>query len=224
MANLTKRQCLNLYSDLYGDRTNVLVVVQDTPESDGMALLEYTYHPAWWYSDEVYWPCANGTADGPDCGKPQVATPSNLEAWTKYNHLVLYCLNEKREVQHCRLNYSPAISISMNTFRRLILEANILVSAICCVSSLKCLCIMATCWYFSWHLRETTLCTLGDAVSSFLQEPDRYTAHMGLVERSSLATKQIWTAEAAEPIVWRPRRRRWYSAASTRRWVFALFM
>jgi len=98
---------------MYADRTNLLMVVQDDPELGNQSLLQYVYQPASWEHDDEYWPCGDENSDGPNCLHLATATQNVLNSWTKYDHPVLYCLNQKTTTQHCRLNYSPVIMIGI---------------------------------------------------------------------------------------------------------------
>jgi hypothetical protein len=111
--NLTKMDCLELYSDMYGNRTNVLMVTEDIPGAEGRSLLEYQYLPASWQHTDVYWPCGDENEGGPNCMRLSDATQDVLNHWTRLNHPVLYCLSQKRTAEHCRLNYSPVIMIGI---------------------------------------------------------------------------------------------------------------
>ena len=81
--------------------------------------------------------------------------------------------------------------------------------------------------------------TLGDAIESFVQDPDRYTGGMCLFSKEVFGNvgkdkvsmsptdrvNHIWldslhkTAWTASPMEWTARRRRWFSSASLKRWL-----
>lgn len=203
LVNLSKSDCLDLYTNLYSDRTNMMVVLEDGPTKFNSSLLEWVYRPASWYHTNLGWLCFDGIAGGPFCTLTSRNTQSNFDHWYKYNRPVLYCLNMKTSGERCRLNYSP-----------------IILTAICCISSLKCICVALTAWYFH-RQEETPLCTLGDAISSFLEVPDPLTSKMGVVSRDLLDQKEMWKSDA-KSVLWDAKRRRWYSSASKRRWIFTM--
>jgi hypothetical protein len=91
------------------------------------------------------------------------------------------------------------------------------------VSILKCLCIVFTAYWLQ-KCHEEPFCTLGDAVSSFLQRPDCHTIESGIATRASFQKKNGWKADAAQPMQWHSHRLRWYAAASRRRWIFTTSM
>ena len=116
LVNRSKIDCLGVFTDMYGDRTNVLIVTQDASDTEAPTMAQHAYVAATWAERGIYWPCDDGSpggsanwAGGPDCGKISSVTTSNLERWTKFGRPVLYCLSEQPKGDHCRLNYSPAI-------------------------------------------------------------------------------------------------------------------
>jgi hypothetical protein len=122
LVNRSQIDCLNVYTDMYGARTNLLMVTQDASSTEAPTLLQYTYVGATLDEGAVYWPCSDGApggyssnaAGGPDCGKVSSVTTENLEHWTKFGRPVLYCLSEEPLGDRCRLNYSPTIMNSKN--------------------------------------------------------------------------------------------------------------
>jgi hypothetical protein len=111
-ANLTKEKCLKTYTNMYGNRTNVLMVVGDVL-GNSTNLLDYTYQPASYYHSDMYWACTDGQPNTLQCNKAGSVTQYDLDHWTKFGRPVLYCLSERRTVEMCRLNYSPAIMIGL---------------------------------------------------------------------------------------------------------------
>ncbi|KAF5860649.1 hypothetical protein ETB97_001282 [Aspergillus alliaceus] len=109
-----------------------------------------------------------------------------------------YCLSEKVE-EHCRLMYSPLI----------------------CVIIIACNATKAVCMLFTLRLRrEDLLFTIGDAIASFLKHPDTTTLGRSFMDRRS--AKRYFskpTAVKSEPL---PSRRRWFYAASGRRWAVCM--
>jgi hypothetical protein len=122
LVNRSQIDCLKVYTDMYGARTNLLMVTQDASSTEAPTLLQYTYVGATRDEGAVYWPCSDGApggyssnaAGGPDCGKVGSVTAENLDHWTKLGRPVLYCLSEEPLGDRCRLNYSPTIMNSKN--------------------------------------------------------------------------------------------------------------
>jgi hypothetical protein len=69
---------------------------------------------------------------------------------------------------------------------------------------------------------QAPLCTLGDAIASFLEVPDSCTSSLGIVSRHDVEGLQNWDSRGV--IKWRPTSIKWYSASSNRRWIFAMTM
>lgn len=67
-----------------------------------------------------------------------------------------------------------------------------------------------------WKLKEPTLVTIGDAVASFLYDPDPTTAGICLSSKSSIQSNK-WKLQPAKP--WNPKRHFWFRAASIKRWL-----
>ena len=71
---------------------------------------------------------------------------------------------------------------------------------------------------------ERTLCTLGDAIPSFLEEPDPYTEHCGVATRATIEASgtENLTWNEGEDRAWQPATTGWYQAASQTRWLFTM--
>jgi len=67
-----------------------------------------------------------------------------------------------------------------------------------------------------WKLKEPTLVTIGDAVASFLYDPDPTTKGICLSTKSDIQNDR-WKLQPAKP--WNPTRHFWFRAASVKRWL-----
>ena len=82
-------------------------------------------------------------------------------------------------------------------------------------NAVKCICIL----YVLLAFELSQLCTLGDAVASFLKIPDQYTKDLGITTKAGLLSLDgIWKNE--KNIAWRSRDIPWRHAVSTSRWTF----
>ena len=88
---------------------------------------------------------------------------------------------------------------------------------VCCANYCKCLCIIYTAIRYSKH-SDSPLSILGDALASFLREPDIYTHGMSIVSYKDIQADCNAAWKRPVPRRWRPLRRRWASAASRQRW------
>lgn len=89
---------------------------------------------------------------------------------------------------------------------------------VCVLNLIKCLLICVT----AYHTRKSELLvTAGDAVVSFLQNPDPQTQGMSTRSKQEFQQGVNWNSE---PRSWKSQKQRWYRAASLRRWVTALIL
>ena len=64
---------------------------------------------------------------------------------------------------------------------------------------------------------EPSLVVLGDAIGSFLETPDKHTEGMSIASKDQIS-KSNGRWEVTKPLKWRTVRRRWWDAASSRKW------
>ena len=108
---------------------------------------------------------------------------------------VQYCLSQPVE-EHCKLQFSLAI---------------IIVVIICNLTKTICMGIIV------WKQDSKPLVTLGDAIASFLDRPDVTTEGNCIVRKSRFENRRFWDLLASR---WDPRR--WYRAASSKRWLVCI--
>jgi hypothetical protein len=73
--------------------------------------------------------------------------------------------------------------------------------------------------------RDTTLVTFGDALASWLDQPDDRTTHRCLMSKKEFLASHTWNADKPSPIPFPSRhnkRKRWYNAVSPKRWTFSM--
>ena len=82
------------------------------------------------------------------------------------------------------------------------------------MNALKC----AFVFFVHWKSGKfDAIVTLGDAIASFLHEPDHYTEKMCLTTKRTFMGKEAWQPQAIE---WRPPKTRWIGATTKRRfWI-----
>lgn len=111
-SNMSNSDCLDLYTNNFAHRTNLIVVVQEFPEDANASVHEFSYQYTSVHSAGM-WPCGDVNAS---LGEISCAPPANARQWNKFNRMVLYCLSEIPPAgDHCRLNYSPNILIGKCT-------------------------------------------------------------------------------------------------------------
>jgi len=112
---LENRQCIERYSNVFSNRSSLVVVTEDLPGDKNASVHQYIYWPATYGGFSRYNPCnsaGDGWATNPDCHNLSRNTPDRYKGWKRYGRTVLYCLAE-RISDHCQVNYSPAIFIGM---------------------------------------------------------------------------------------------------------------
>lgn len=114
LVNRSKWDCLKTYSDIYGDRSNLLLVIQDAPGSENASLIQYEYQSVSRYDGDLNWPYWDTPRTIPECLRPETMTSVEVDRWTKSGRAVLYCMSQKRAKELCRLNYSPTIMIGIS--------------------------------------------------------------------------------------------------------------
>lgn len=201
---LDQSDCIKEYGvDYLSTRRNAIVVVSDSNSTD--PLLGYLN---WNYSQpQNSWVC--GTTLGYDmtlvpepisdfdCSIPVALQGLDSDSWVMANETVEYCLSEI-VADVCRLEFS----------------APVMIAVICC-NLVKLFCMTFT----IWRCKEFTMVTLGDAVASFLERPDRYTKGL-----CTLTKKEIedgaWPDDPA-PKRWSDRRNFRLEAIGLRRYLLS---
>ncbi|KAI8946798.1 hypothetical protein F4801DRAFT_596060 [Xylaria longipes] len=232
--------CYALYEDYWAvQQGNVVVVVKNETgtKGDNDSLLLYTFVvPRYDNYAKNLWAASNGTAHHVSFSPspPPITTlflgPPHYEA--------SYCLVQfvHASTNRCRLQYSTHI-----------------LYAVCTLNFLKLLALL-----YVWMTRkkaekrrrtrseewgavveeehtlarkETILSTLGDAIASFVQEPDETTNNMCLAtkydfqKRTSLkGQKEEKSSLSTHPRAWRMSQRRWMSAATWPQWACLIFL
>ncbi len=74
-------------------------------------------------------------------------------------------------------------------------------------------------WTPYYNRYTEPLATPGDAVMSFLRNPDVHTEGMSTKSKDEILQGTHWSSR---PKIWDPQRARWYRAASRRRWLVVL--
>ncbi len=196
---LDSADCIREYGvDYLSSRRHALVVVSGQAPDPLLGTLDWFYN-----TTKNSWVC--GTTQGADntletipidnfdCSI-SVALYEN-EAFLMADREVKYCLSQKVEDQ-CRLEFAVPIMI-------VVLSCNLV----------KLLCMIVT----IWTCREATFVTLGDALSSMLENPDRNTVGM------CIATKKDFENDwpDGEPKQWEMRKQFRYEAVGFQRWLFS---
>lgn len=100
----------------------------------------------------------------------------------------------------------------MNIFLSL---SNYLFIVVVVFNALKCFCML----FVIISKRGPALSTLGDAIESFLKNPDPFTKSLGICSKKDiLRSDKKWKSQKEGYLIWEPRATSWFHAASKRRW------
>ena len=195
--NMTNSKCLAEYGrefvSTYGD---LLAVSHALNDSYSIKRLTSAIPNSGYSSSSYYWMCL----DYPYAQyglEPRMCRLSNIlkvvDNWTIMSDLVDYCLS-RREEEKCYLQFSRTLLI---------------VVIICNFVKVVCMTLMV------YQHDSEPLVTLGDAIASFLDEPDSATQGNCIATKNDFR-KNHWTAAAK---TWQPTQLRWFKNASLKRWL-----
>ena len=207
LQNLSNAECVQAYANPIVTRRSNVVLVTALPSDENNSVLNLlpdirpgfdfaARYSGFDYPSASAWTCFTK----PHCNYTikhnyvNEDTPTNWDTWSSNLASVDYCLSE-REEDHCKLEFSIAIMI---------------IVIIC--NGTKALCIGLLVW--KKDLRPLT--TLGDAIASFLEEPDSATKGQCMKNQGHFKNSHDWEPSAHE---WHARRQKWFSAASPQRWM-----
>lgn len=246
LAGLYKREnvsdCYALYEDYWAaQQGNVVVVVKnetDVKDSNGSLLLYTFVVPRYDNYAKNLWAASNGTGElvSFSASPPPVTTvllgPPHYEA--------SYCLVQAARASaiRCRLEYSTHILYAVTSLNFLKLLALIFVwrSRKRDERRRK---VRSEEWGAVVDIEEhvlarknTVLSTLGDAIASFMQEPDDTTKNMCLATKYDFLQKGIsFNRQKKEepdldrhPRKWEMSRKRWTSAATWSQWTCLILL
>lgn len=193
---LDHESCITEYGvDYLSSRGNVLVVVDGRTSDPLLGVLDWTYN-----SPRNSWICGTTlesnmtletiSIDNFDCTVPEAL---GNDTWLMGEYEVSYCLSQKVE-DKCRLQFA----------------APIMVVVLCC-NFVKLLAMIIT----LWKCKEKTFVTLGDALASFLENPDRNTVGMCIATKKDFEAR--WPAREAKR--WSPKKQFRFKGVGIRRWI-----
>ena len=191
LERLEKRDCILKYGGLLSKNSNVLAVSFTSNATDSILDVDYIEEAILSYDS---WICAfDHTAQILSSGCNINTASNNAQRWTFRGHQIEYCLSQPAQ-EYCTLQFSLPI---------------ILIVIICNLGKMI--------GMISIVLKEKSepLITLGDAISSFLNDPDPTTKNMCLADKN-VFRKTGWQTTKT---IWIPSRHRWFRAASLNRWI-----
>lgn len=204
LQKLANTDCIGAYAtEFVSSHGNVLVILSKPPDWGG-------YNTTTW----VWWSQAQGAPDDTPwfCGDApcDAKTIADAGTWQLIGLNVEYCLSQKVE-EHCKLQFSGAI----------------LVVVVVCN-----FCKMTIMGYIAWKRPSEPLVTVGDAIASFLDHPDRTTIGNCLAGKDQFEKKSMSGPVGHQaPINWGQGTMRcdlgtsyWYKAVSVRQWTLLFIL
>ena len=214
---LSNADCINRYIEPLNSGRDVIVVTKrTTAQNDNKTLLtsEVSGGVVWYF--EEYWICSSPeiySAMLPG-GCTTSVINNYLSNWTVASGDIPPVTDNSLgsgtvEVDHCLsagLNDSQnQCSVGFSTY---------IMAIVIGMNALKCGFVFFVHWKSG---KYGAIVTLGDAISSFLQEPDHHTEQMCLTTKCHFMGKDAWEPQAIE---WRPVKTRWQGATTKRRfWI-----
>ena len=210
LDRLESTACIQAYGrNFVSDRRDVVLIVSNTSTPLNF---EGTQKPL---STPYNWICTASEFEPVNSETPCDLSPviADVDRWTYNSDSIEYCLSQKTE-EHCQLQFSIKIMI-------FVIVANFL----------KLSCML----YTVWSHKIPTLVTIGDAISSFLQEPDLATVGRCTLSKRDVDKDEKWykwvfddrnvsyQSVPSQPEPWKEHHHRWLQAASKTRWSVCYF-
>lgn len=221
----TITECFDIYDDYFTPQGNVLVYIKNesiqTPPTDSL-LLYVGIVPRYDDWAKNMWAVENGTAH---FVLKSPADPVTLWFIGKPHYEVDYCLVQQPALSSsiCRFQYSPWVMWIVCSFN--LVKASVML------------------WVWAmrkWQenakldTQKQILYTFGDAIASFMREPDHMTKDLCLATKQDFLSRRPWKnrlvrqrpdpSRIPRPRLWQPQPKRWGKAASVQRWIVFLSM
>lgn len=225
--------CFNIYDDYWAPQGNGVIFIKNDSVSarDGSLLLYVGVVPRWDNWAKNMWALSNGTDDS-DHHFTAISPPRPVTKWLlgPPRYEVSHCLVQppNTTASRCRLQYSTYILYTV------------------CVSNF----VIALIMLYVWERRkrkktskrrkgeqgrtsddmckDSVLSTLGDAIASFMRDPDTTTKSMCLATKDDFFTQKASKKPRWETISssreWKYTAKPWRSAVSWKQWFCLLFM
>ena len=213
IQNLSNLACIAAYGASFVTNRADLFAVSPNPNPIGNnSVLSVIFPPTiTMHQSGGSWVCASSAKEeyyGPGrWGCNLGTTEADASHWEIRDYPMSYCLSQQVP-EICRFEFSMQL----------------LIAVILC-NLIKAICMAIT----VWQQKVPTLVTIGDAISSFLDSPYPTTFKNCMISRADVVRgrwgrkkrfpgQQIQTP-APLSRAWSPKQKRWFSAASARRWT-----
>lgn len=197
---LDNENCIKAYGQkLVSDRQN-LVLVSSANHLTNSILVWFSTETSGGYSDPKSWICSiDPNSIDVVCDTSTVLKDPN--AWTLFNYPILYCLSERSEGS-CSVKFSSLLALVVIVCNVLKLATEVYI-------------------LFSGHLDDVAT-GVGDAMASFLVDPDPNTRNMCLIDNKTADGALKVPSLQHPPRQYAPVRRRWGGAVTRKRWTWTI--
>jgi hypothetical protein len=223
LNNLSASECIAAYGKAFqSDRQSLLLVVADTetsilgwiqqeysadtimiPVADATIVFEadadIILNAAAGNPQPNNWVCKQNVGQTPCTPNEVLELQSNASGWQPFGRTIQYCLSQPSE-QHCELQFFRSIAIVAiiaNAMKTIVLG------------------------FLVFGMRDLPILTVGDAVASFLKNPDIFTKDMCLLSKRDFNGNLLLDGV---PRMFEDCRERWYRAVSGMRWLISALL
>ena len=231
---LSKIDCLLAYSNVFGNRSDVIMVTSNATAANnsGNAVLAYGLQlvKEWSLGSALAAYPNTFNLNGLDLSyfSGDVAKQTQAVAnWTMGGFHVDYCLASQSSIVQDKCDVEYSLSVMIGRFISTSSRADILGRAlltnclvVCIFNLFKVVCILCLALMNYYH-KDPSLVILGDAICSFLKSPDQSTRGMSIISKKDMTDdEKAWSNP--EPRKWQALRLRWHVAPRTRRWLWCI--
>ncbi|KAF2163976.1 hypothetical protein M409DRAFT_68213 [Zasmidium cellare ATCC 36951] len=203
--NMSNAECIQTYGQNFISGFNhVLAVTNEDGDFTNETMFYAEQSSGAEFSTPNYmWLCASDydATSSLTCDTKKIK--ANADEWTINGKKIDYCLSQL-EPSHCRIGFS----------------LQVLIAVIVC-NALK----SAAMFWTLYRQKDATLVTIGDAIASYLDQPDELTKGRCLMSRTDIkdwklqGTKDKPNTNPLPKTYFQARAPRWFAAASWKRWI-----
>lgn len=194
LRNTTTKECISTYSDAFANSKYKHVLAVSSLNDATNSFLDFVYsgRPDLRQQQNL-WFCEDYEDYRGYCNVAEAV--DNAQTLTVAEYPIDYCLVQEVD-EECMLQFSLPIMF-------IVIICNLIKTA----------CMI----WVAFEGGPRPLVTVGDAIASFLKEPDPTTKNICLADKDFFRLRKGgWQATS---LTWRPKRHRWYRAASMKRWL-----
>lgn len=223
LVNMTTSECMRTYRTDAPFQYGNLILVYDVEGYDDSLLAQSTFVHSTLNPVEGEWMCGS-IESGSACRFDQLIQ-ENATHWNPWNNTGRDIREYRSENPfvfdtgfHIEGNVKYCLAENANSRCRLAVVSSILVTVLVC-NAVKLTCFILTLWVGG---SMQPLVTNGDAIESFLQQPDTSFEGRCLVSKPSAKTETRFWCDNPQPLRWGGNRQRWAAGATRRRWIATL--